>query len=446
MGDKERRRSRLGPSLASIRASARHGAGGGALLLLLAFASPLMLGAGPFEGSFLGEEGERITLTQKAKKVEGEVEVRGTRMKIIGQVHGQALAGKVMMPWGDSAAYSARLKNRGGVLVFQLEGESQDYARVSAQAASPPSPAAARQVLAPALAGPAHTSQGSRRLAPPATPRSRRDAGAMATSPKAEVGGKLFRSETHGWSIQLPKGWEGRETESQLLLGSKTEAGMIVVVDTSLREQGALEAELGNMVDELGSFAPAKLQAFHQPTGTFYSAETSGRSVQGETLSVIVFARSGARGSVALLGATTAEHFASLSERVRTMGASIKFFAPKESPARAAIVGEWWSFSSGTTLYGGASTEKSLAFCADGSYRSDQESSISGGAGQRGAYGQVGQNQRHGRWRVEGGPKGGTVYVTHGKGGEEAIPFQLRGDGVHFAGRLYARTGKKRCP
>jgi hypothetical protein len=108
------------------------------------------------------------------------------------------------------------------------------------------------------------------------------------------------------------------------------------------------------------------------------------------------------------------------------------------------FAGEYYAYTSGSTLSGGSGTERTVTLCPDGRYRDSSESSVSGSG-----WGAATQRRGGGRWRMEGNRERGVLVITAGDGQVSRVPYQVvdRGEQtVRFGGRLFAFAGDARCP
>lgn len=404
----------------------RFGRSGAALLAWACLAAPqLATGAGPFDGAFVNAEGERLQLRQAGAAVEGTVTVTGQAARIAGRVSGGVLSARLDVPGAGAVGFTARATGDG--LRVQLEGDDevslfrrQKGAQPPAAEARPRPPAGGRE----APVGPAPQPVG-------ATP-----------------GGHVYRAEYEGWSVAIPAGWKHAPRGGGLALGSDREAGLILVVPTTTTDAAALDEGLGELLAELGRFpaAPA-LQAMSLPGGQGRWTEVQGVAQDGTAVRVRAVGVVGAAGTVGVLGITTpdAAKLSALRQRVDAMARSVRFFKPTVSPARQLVVGEWWSYTSASGVGGTGGTEKTLAFCPDGTFFSSSESSYGGGAGTSSAWGVAGARRGVARWNAVGDRSGGRITLTYPDGRSAQVVFQPGGgDAMRFDGRVYGRTGEHR--
>jgi hypothetical protein len=328
----------------------------------------------------------------------------------------------------------------GSGLQLLLEGDDEPTLferRGGAPAARAPAPGASA-AGAPAAGAPAATAGAKAGPRPEEEPAPR--AGA--------ADGRLHRVAHEGWSVRLPEGWDGQERDGALALGSRTEAGLLLVQATPRSDPESLRAGLGEVLAELGfAGAAPSLEPAQMPGGRGLAAEFPVTARDGTALRLRAVAVACERGAVAMLAVTTAEKMGALRRRVDEMARSVRFFTPEVSAAQRFLAGEWWGYSSaGIGATGG--TESALAFCPDGRFFSSSESSYSGGAGTAGAWGVAGQRASGGgaRWTAVGTPASGRVTVTRPDGRTSVISWQAKegGGGVYFDGSLHARTGENK--
>ena len=104
------------------------------LALLPWLAASPAAAAGPFDGSFVGEDG-RLDLRQSGARVTGAFVVEGMRLPVTGTVAGNVLEGQVTMPTGESEPFTAQ-PGAGG-LVLRLVGDPEPAVFRRAGAAPP---------------------------------------------------------------------------------------------------------------------------------------------------------------------------------------------------------------------------------------------------------------------------------------------------------------------
>lgn len=108
------------------------------------------------------------------------------------------------------------------------------------------------------------------------------------------------------------------------------------------------------------------------------------------------------------------------------------------------FAGDYYSYSSGSTLSGGAGTERTVTLCPDGLYRDSYEFSASG----TGSWGGVNSQRGAARWSIEGDQNRGVITVTYGNGQTKKIRYQVvsKDEGaILFEGIKFAFAGAPKC-
>jgi hypothetical protein len=114
-----------------------------------------------------------------------------------------------------------------------------------------------------------------------------------------------------------------------------------------------------------------------------------------------------------------------------------------DSSLMSYFAGDWYSYSSGSTISGGAGTERTMTLCPDGLYRDSSEFSASGG-GWGGATAQAGW----GRWSIQGDRIQGVISVTYPNGRTRQFSYRVvskEEQTINFDGVVYAFAGKPKC-
>ena len=374
--------------------------------------------AGGFSGTFVSAEGEKVVLKQSGGSVTGTLYTGGLSAGLSGRVRGGVFYGRVVMPGAGEMQFSARVSEAG--LTVDVEGETEFYRRVGGAPAAEPGGGVKPAAKVPAGSGkvPALSKQG------------------------AVSKGKTYKSPYQGWGFRVPRKWKHTERESTVMLGSDSEAGLILVQAEAITDTAKLHQGLVEILAKTGNFAtPPPFKTGRVKAGRVVYTEVGGTAADGTRMQVRAAGVIGQKGTVAILGLTTpGKKFDNIRRRVDSIARSVHFFKPKTSPGRRFVMGEWFGYSGGS----GGGTSRWMAFCPDGRFYFERESSYSGGAGTDGAWGAVGKGKDHGSWKAVGNNVRGTVFVTNPDGSEVEIRYQAKrgSDGVYFDGHLYGRTGK----
>jgi len=116
-----------------------------------------------------------------------------------------------------------------------------------------------------------------------------------------------------------------------------------------------------------------------------------------------------------------------------------------DSLLMAYFAGEYYAYSSGSTIYGGAGTERKVTLCADGLYRDSTEFSASG-TGQWGAANAQGSGAA--RWAIQGDKTQGTITVTYANGRTKRFNYRIvskQDQTISFDGVTFAYAGVAKC-
>jgi hypothetical protein len=116
-----------------------------------------------------------------------------------------------------------------------------------------------------------------------------------------------------------------------------------------------------------------------------------------------------------------------------------------DSSLMSYFAGEWYSFSSGSTIYGSAGTERKMTLCANGLYR---DSSEFGGYGS-GEWGAASaQSSGAARWSIQGDKTQGTITVTYANGRSKRFNYRVLSkeeQTISFDGVKYVFAGVAKC-
>jgi hypothetical protein len=251
--------------------------------------------------------------------------------------------------------------------------------------------------------------------------------------------GQRFNHEKWGISFVTPAGWKVGERQGLLLMGSDTEAGLIVIrlARKTTLEQLIQDYDEGMQEDGLQLRPTMQAQKFPAGQNRAVAGELSGVAQDGARIRARTVAVASPFGDAAVvLGMTTEEKYAGLRPRVETIASSFQFSPPQAPPVLEAIAGQWFYISSSSF----GSSERYLNLCSDGRYSERSDIYSSGSAGT--AYGEGGNTAQ---WAADGDESQGTVTVTYPNG--ETSQFQYRRDagGLNVGGRKYARYGDGSC-
>jgi hypothetical protein len=272
----------------------------------------------------------------------------------------------------------------------------------------------------------------------PASPAPTPVTAAAPPSPPGDTAGR-WSHPAWGLDFALPAGWKAGERDGLVLLGSDTEAGLIVVRFMPKTDRQMLAAGYREGLQESGvSLMPTK--AIEEFAGGGLAGELGGMGQDGSRLRARVIGVTTPFGDAAVfLGVTTAEKYAGLEPRVDALAASVSFTQPKIPPANVAIAARY-SYIFVSTTGGGYSRQDNLSLCSNGTFYRGGEMAGSGSAGSA-----VVSRQNGGRWTADGDGQNGTVTLQYGNGSVEQLLYRKSGLDIVLNGKKYGRLGDGNC-
>jgi hypothetical protein len=283
---------------------------------------------------------------------------------------------------------------------------------------------------------------GAQPARPPACAAAQAAPGTRPGQPGGPAGGargSRFNHEKWGLSFAVPPGWKVGERQGFLLMGSDTEAGLIIVRLARRTTLEQLVQEYGEGMQEEGLQLMPTVQAQEFPAGRnrAVAGELAGTAQDGAQIRARTIAVASPFGDAAVvLGMTTEGKYPGLKPRVESIASSFQFSPPQAAPILEEIAGQYYYISSST--YG--SSERYIDMCSDGRFSSRSDTYSSGTAGT--AYGEGG---RSAQWTAEGDGTQGVIIVTNPDGSSERYPYQRSGSDLIVNGRTFARYGDGSC-
>jgi hypothetical protein len=275
--------------------------------------------------------------------------------------------------------------------------------------------------------------------APQTNPLAGSASGGRAAGASASSRGPRFNHDKWGISFVTPADWKVGERQGLLLMGSDTEAGLIII---RLARKATLEQliqDYGEGMQEEGLHLMPTMQAQNFPAGQnrAVAGELAGVAQDGARIRARTVAVASPFGDAAVvLGMTTEEKYAGLKPRVESIASSFQFSPPQAPPVLEAIAGQWFYISSSSF----GSSERYLNLCSDGRYSERSDIYSSGSADT--TYGEGGNTAQ---WTADGDDNQGTVTVTYPNGETSQFQYRRDGDGLNVGGRKYARYGDGTC-
>jgi hypothetical protein len=235
-----------------------------------------------------------------------------------------------------------------------------------------------------------------------------------------------------GISFLPPSGWIAQKQGGAFLLGSNAYKGFILIQPHSFSGLNQMAEEAGQGIVEEDSGIRLMLVSQFQAFGSNGLAGDFEGSVQGRpTRAFAIGLLSPKGGGVTILAAVESGSYTKdYPGFVRSIASGLKFVeAPPSRPAgssgssNAALIkyftGEYYSYSSGSTLSGGAGTERTVTLCPDGIYRDSYEFSASGSG-----WGRADSQQGAARWSIQGDQSRGVITVIYADGQTKRVSYQ----------------------
>ncbi len=260
-----------------------------------------------------------------------------------------------------------------------------------------------------------------------------------------------------GISFIVPAGWVGQKQGGAIYLTSTSHKGFILIQRHQYNslEQMANEAREG-IVDEASATRLMPVSQFQTLGKNGLAVEFGGLAQGRQARAYAVGLISPGGGGVTIMAATEAPSYTeAYAGYARAIAGGLTFISAGPSAENQAggssstdltgyFAGEWYSYTSGSTIYGGAGTERKMTLCPNGFYRDSSEFSASG-AGWGGASAQAGG----GRWSIQGDRAQGVIIVRYPNGQSRRITYQKNskaGKIYDFDGIMFVFAGDPACP
>ena len=391
-----------------------------------------------------------VTLTllleqDSAGRISGTLSsTKGTRSRLEGKIQEGIATGTCS---GESGQSYFEAEFEGRKLVFTLvevnatgDGTSRSLEFVRSSGGGPKAPPQAPSAPAPR---------------PESAPKSPAPQ-APAPAPKIPDSGKRVSDPQMGISFVPPAGWIAQKQGEVFLLGSNTHKGFILIQPHSFSDLKQMAEEAGQGIVEEDSgirLMPAsKFQAFGSNglSGDFEGI-VQGRQARAFAIGLV----SPKGGGVTILAAVESGSYTKdYQDFVRSIASGLKFSEAQPSgptgssgPSDAGLMkyfaGEYYSYSSGSTLSGSAGTQRTVTLCPDGIYRDSYEFSASGSG-----WGSANSQRGAARWSIQGDKGRGAIVVTFADGQTKRFSYQVvsKDEGtILFDGVRFAYAGAPKC-
>lgn len=389
----------------------------------------------------------------------------GATFKLNGKLEEDIVTGTCQ---GQAGTSQFEASFEGSLLIFTLietnqTGEVSSRSLEFARSGGGASPSDALGLPA-AAAGAAAAGSGSAssRQAPPQQAAPQPSQPAPSAVPPSSRGGNVISVAELGCSFAIPAGWNGQKQGEAVYLTSTSYKGFIVIQRHNYNSLQQMANEAGQgIVDQSTNTKLMPVSQF-QPFGKNGMVAEFAGMAQGQkarTFAVGLISPQG--GGVTIMAATEEASYSSdYSDVVLALAGSLSFLpggASGGAPMAGAqgggggdmelqkyFAGEWYSYSSGSTISGGAGTERTMTLCPDGLFRDSSEFSASG----TGQWGAVNAQGGWGRWTIQGDKSQGVIFVTYPNGQTKRIPYRVvskEEQTINFDGVTYAFAGTAKC-
>lgn len=265
----------------------------------------------------------------------------------------------------------------------------------------------------------------------------------------AQVSGTIDNKYA-GIKFTIPNGWFGQESGDALILGSNTEAGLMILIghEYDSIEKLKKEADIGLSDDGMSLARSGDFESFgNNGIGAEFSGYLQGTPAKAFLLSLV---NPYGQGLTIMAMTTTEMYSARYRELAADLAKSVKFYKPETPP----IVDEWrqalkntrltyrYTYSSNTyDSYGGTSEKEEIHLCAAGYFKYYSNSSMSIDTGGASAFSK-GNDAGEGTWEVTGDGAGGAALKLKFHNGEVYTYRLAYEEGKTFLnGKRFFRTG-----
>jgi hypothetical protein len=296
---------------------------------------------------------------------------------------------------------------------------------------------------------PAPRSESAPKSPPPQAP-------APAPAPKIPDSGKRVSDPQMGISFVPPAGWIAQKQGEVFLLGSNTYKGFILIQPHSFLDLRQMAEEAGQGIVEEDSGIRLT------PTSKFQAVGSNGLSgdfegiVQGRQARAFAIGLVSPKGGgVTILAAVESGSYTKdYPGFVRSIASGLKFAeagpsdptgtsGPSDASLMKYFAGEYYSYSSGSTLSGSAGTQRTVTLCPDGIYRDSYEFSASGSD-----WGGANSQRGAARWSIQGDKSRGVIVIAYANGQTKRFSYQVasKDEGtILFDGVRFAYAGASKC-
>lgn len=408
-----------------------------------------------YSGRFVMTSGQvtlTLSLTQNANNVSGTLKSsNGTVFQLKGYYEGDGVATGTCTSGGNSVFFEAYLE--GNDLTFSLiepdANNEPDYdnakylvfTRTSFGGIPQPktAPVTGGQTIqgAPVHAGiPVNkTNQAKPRYNPPVNQSSLPKTTSGQTTGNNNIGPNEAGDKSWGFKFVPPAGWVYKKTNSGILLGHNTIAGMIVVMPHMSENLQQMQTEMMRGIQEEGTslFPSGTLRTLNNNTLTGdYTGSLDGTQVKAKGFGVL----SPYGGGAYIIAVTTPDKLGNdLISAAETIGKNMKYFKLNTSELMRYFAAKWVRFTKNTSTW--------MYLYPDGTYSDEYEAGFSGDFTNdvgdiTGNWGVTDQERRKGRWTIRGTRDQGQIIIRLRNGEEIVYDYHVHEkNGVKYYAEYY---------
>lgn len=262
----------------------------------------------------------------------------------------------------------------------------------------------------------------------------------------SNIGTHEVGDQSWGFRFIPPAGWVHKKTNTGILLGHNTIAGMIIVMPHTSQSMQQMQHEMMKGIQEEGtSLRPEGnlVAAGKNALSVDYAGVVSGQQVKAKGYGVL----SPYGGGAYILALATPDKMSKdLVAAARTVAGNMRFVKANSSGLIQFFADTWVSTTTNTSSY--------VYLYADGTYSLHDESGYSGnftdgGGNNTGNWGAGGQQNGRGRWSVQGNKDQGQIISISPSGERTVYAYRVHMENgqkyyseYFFNGTLYHRKNK----
>jgi hypothetical protein len=273
-------------------------------------------------------------------------------------------------------------------------------------------------------------------------------------APTAKTSAGAIKDPDMNISFTPPKGWKASKQQDVYLLGSDQYKGFIVIMPHSYGSLDQMNAEAQEgIIDEGNGIQLLPSSGFKHYGQNGLSAEFSG-VVQGKdakAYAIGLISPYGGGGVTIMAAVESGSYTEAYPQFVQTLASGLSFTKVQAGAAAQGdmslmqyFAGKYYSYTSGSTIYGSAGTERQVMLCPNGLFYDSSEFSASGQGDVD--WGAARTSGGAARWSIRGSKTQGTITIIRPNGRSEEVSYQVESKGViYFNGIKFAYAGAPEC-